>query len=153
MPATITTASTQEKLRRARSASAQLALLSTHRKNALLFAIADAIDAHEKSILTANRDDLENSGLEAAMRDRLTLTSARIKDMVKGVREVAALADPIGETLAEWTNSSSLRIRKVRVPLGVVGLIYESRPNVTVDAAPRRQGSGPNEPTPRRTYD
>ena len=69
------------------------------------------------------------------MRDRLLLTPARIKEMAKGVRDVAALPDPIGETLAEWTKSNGLRIRKVRVPLGVVGIIYESRPNVTVDTA------------------
>ena len=94
-----------------------------------------AIEANEKSILAANREDVENSGLEGAMRDRLLLTSARIKDMARGVREVAALPDPIGETLAEWTKSNGLRIRKVRVPLGVVGIIYESRPNVTVDTA------------------
>ncbi len=69
------------------------------------------------------------------MRDRLLLTAQRIKDMAQGVREVAALSDPIGETLAEWTKSNGLRIRKVRVPLGVIGIIYESRPNVTVDTA------------------
>jgi glutamate-5-semialdehyde dehydrogenase len=130
-----TTAPTQEKLLRARAASARLALLSTSEKNALLLAIADAIEANEKSILAANREDVENSGLEGAMRDRLLLTSARIKDMARGVREVAALPDPIGETLAEWTKANGLRIRKVRVPLGVVGIIYESRPNVTVDTA------------------
>jgi glutamate-5-semialdehyde dehydrogenase len=136
MAATLTAAaSTQEKLLRARAASAQLALLSTEEKNALLLAIADAIDANEKSILAANREDVESSGLEGAMRDRLLLTSARIKDMARGLRDVAALPDPIGETLAEWTKSNGLRIRKVRVPLGVVGIIYESRPNVTVDTA------------------
>jgi glutamate-5-semialdehyde dehydrogenase len=130
-----TTTPTQDKLLRARAASARLALLSTSEKNALLLAIADAIEANEKSILAANREDVENSGLEGAMRDRLLLTSARIKDMARGVREVAALPDPIGETLAEWTKANGLRIRKVRVPLGVVGIIYESRPNVTVDTA------------------
>jgi glutamate-5-semialdehyde dehydrogenase len=136
MSATVTTAaSTQEKLLRARPASAQLALLSTGEKNALLLAMAAAIEANEKNILEANREDVEKSGLDAAMRDRLLLTPARIKDMARGVREVAALPDPIGETLAEWTKSNGLRIRKVRVPLGVVGIIYESRPNVTVDTA------------------
>ena len=136
MSATLTTAaSTQEKLLRARAASARLALLSTEEKNTLLLAIADAIEAHEKIILAANREDVENSGLDGAMRDRLLLTPSRIKDMARGVREVAALPDPIGETLAEWTKSNGLRIRKVRVPLGVVGIIYESRPNVTVDTA------------------
>ena len=128
-------ASTQEKLRRARAASAKLALLSTEEKNALLQAIAAAIETHEKSILSANHEDIEHSGLEGAMRDRLLLTPARIKDMARAVREVAALPDPIGETLAEWTKSNGLHFRKVRVPLGVVGIIYESRPNVTVDTA------------------
>jgi glutamate-5-semialdehyde dehydrogenase len=128
-------ASTQEKLLRAREASAKLALLSTNEKNALLLAMADAIEAQARSILTANQEDLESSGLEGAMRDRLLLTAARIKDMAQGVRDVAALGDPIGETLAEWTRPNGLRIRKVRVPLGVIGIIYESRPNVTVDTA------------------
>jgi glutamate-5-semialdehyde dehydrogenase len=127
------TSSTQEKLLRARAASAMLAQLSTEQKNALLLAIADAVEAHEKDILAANRADIENSGLEGAMRERLLLTPARIKEMARGVRDVVALPDPIGETLAEWTKENGLCIRKVRVPLGVVGIIYESRPNVTVD--------------------
>jgi glutamate-5-semialdehyde dehydrogenase len=127
--------STQEKLLRARAAASKLALLSSEEKNSLLLAIAGAIESEAESILAANCDDIENSGLEGAMRDRLLLTSARVKDMAQGVREVAALADPIGETLAEWTRPNGLHIRKVRVPLGVVGIIYESRPNVTVDTA------------------
>jgi glutamate-5-semialdehyde dehydrogenase len=127
--------STQEKLLRARQASAKLALFSTDEKNALLLAIADAIEAEAQTILAANREDVESSGLEGAMRDRLLLTNVRIEEMAQGVREVAALGDPIGETLAEWTRPNGLRIRKVRVPLGVVGIIYESRPNVTVDTA------------------
>ena len=136
MATTVTTAaSTQEKLLRARAASAKVALLSTDEKNALLLAIADAIEANEKSILAANREDVENSGLDGAMRDRLLLSPARIKDMAQGVRDVAALPDPVGEKLAEWTKSNGLHIRKIRVPLGVVGIIYESRPNVTVDTA------------------
>jgi glutamate-5-semialdehyde dehydrogenase len=128
-------ASTQEKLLRAREAAAMLALFSTDERNALLLAIADAIEAQAPTILAANREDVESSGLEGAMRDRLLLTTARIQEMAQGVREVAALGDPIGETLAEWTRPNGLRIRKVRVPLGVVGIIYESRPNVTVDTA------------------
>jgi glutamate-5-semialdehyde dehydrogenase len=128
-------ASTHEKLLRARAASAMLALLSTDEKNALLLAIADAIEAHAQTILAANRLDVKSSGLEGAMCDRLLLTTARIKEMAHGVRDVAALGDPIGETLAEWRHPNGLRIRKVRVPLGVVGIIYESRPNVTVDTA------------------
>lgn len=133
MATALSAASTQEKLLRARAAAATLALASTEEKNAILMAIADAIEAREKDILAANREDISNSGLEGAMRDRLLLTRLRIQEMAHGVRDVAALPDPIGETLAEWTKSNGLRIRKVRVPLGVVGIIYESRPNVTVD--------------------
>jgi len=136
MATTITnSASSQEKLLRAREAAAKLALLSTDEKNALLLAIADAIEVEAASILAANREDMECSSLEGAMRDRLLLTEARIKEMAQGVRDVATLSDPIGETLAEWTRPNGLRIRKMRVPLGVVGIIYESRPNVTVDTA------------------
>jgi glutamate-5-semialdehyde dehydrogenase len=128
-------ASTQEKLMRARAASSKLALLTTQEKNALLHTIANALEAQENRILEANRHDIETSGLEGAMRDRLLLTPERIQEMAQGVRDVAALADPIGETLAEWTKVNGLKIRKVRVPLGVIGIIYESRPNVTVDTA------------------
>jgi glutamate-5-semialdehyde dehydrogenase len=136
MATTVTNlASTQEKLLRAREASAKLALLTTDEKNKLLLAIAAAIEANAQTILAANREDVESSGLEGAMRERLLLTSERIEEMAKGVRDVAALADPIGETLAEWTRPNGLQIRKVRVPLGVVGIIYESRPNVTVDTS------------------
>jgi len=126
---------TQGKLLRAREAAAKLALLSTEEKNALLLAVADAIATQARAILAANREDMESSGLEGAMRDRLLLTATRIKEMAQGVRDVAALHDPIGETLAEWTHPKGMRIRKVRAPLGVVGIIYESRPNVTVDTA------------------
>ena len=136
MAATITqSASTKEKLLRAREAAAKLALLSTEAKNALLLGMADAIEANTQTILAANNKDVESSGLEGAMRDRLLLTTERVKEMAQGVRQVAALGDPLGETLAEWTRPNGLRIRKVRVPLGVVGIIYESRPNVTVDTA------------------
>ncbi|HEY1657793.1 MAG TPA: glutamate-5-semialdehyde dehydrogenase [Candidatus Sulfotelmatobacter sp.] len=126
---------TQEKLLRAREASAKLALLSTDQKNTLLLSIASALEDQRDSILAANQKDLDSSGLEGAMRDRLLLTAARIKDMARGVRDVAALADPIGETLTEWKHPNGMQIRKLRVPLGVVGIIYESRPNVTVDTA------------------
>ncbi len=135
MPAATSTASTQEKLLRARAASAKLAQLSTQEKNGLLAAIADALEAHQESILAANREDIETSGLDGAMRDRLLLTTERIQDMARSVRDVAALPDPIGETVTEWITPNGLHIRKVRVPLGVVGIIYESRPNVTVDTA------------------
>src|SRR5208282_5177072 len=132
---TANAASTHEKLLRARNASTRLAPLSTGEKNALLLAMADAIELHSRKILEANREDLESSGLEGAMRDRLLLNPKRIKDMAQGIRDVAALPDPIDETLTEWVRPNGLRIRKVRVPLGVVGIIYESRPNVTVDTA------------------
>jgi glutamate-5-semialdehyde dehydrogenase len=128
-------ASTQEKILRSRCASAEVALLSSADKNSLLLAMADSLEASEQAILDANAADIENSGMQDAMRDRLLLTSTRIKEMASGVREVAALPDPIGETLAEWTKSNGLHIRKVRVPLGVIGIVYESRPNVTVDTA------------------
>jgi glutamate-5-semialdehyde dehydrogenase len=127
--------SAQEKLVRARAASVGLALLSTKEKNSLLLKIADAIEAHSESILAANQEDIKSSGLEGAMLDRLLMTPARVSQMAQGVRDVAALPDPIGEVLAEWTRPNGLHIRKVRVPLGVVGIIYESRPNVTVDTA------------------
>lgn len=136
MPAiSATDSATRQKLQRARSAAAKLALLSTEGKNALLLGIAIAIEAQRKGILATNRNDVEASGLEGAMRDRLLLTPERIEEMVQAVRNVAALSDPVGETLADWTRPNGLQIRKVRVPLGVIGIIYESRPNVTVDAA------------------
>src|SRR5712692_8707808 len=136
MASVVTTVlSTQEKLLRAREATTKLAQLSTEAKNALLFAMADAVEANRDGILAANRADVESSGLAGAMRDRLLLTPARIQEMANGVREVATLPDPIGETLAEWTRPNGLHMRKVRVPLGVIGIIYESRPNVTVETA------------------
>src|ERR1700738_2138338 len=95
-----TVLSTQEKLLRARQATTKLAQLSTEAKNALLFAMADAVEANRDGILAANRDDVESSGLAGAMRDRLLLTPARIQEMAKAVRDVAALPAPIGETLA-----------------------------------------------------
>jgi glutamate-5-semialdehyde dehydrogenase len=136
MATTITnSATTQEKLLRAREAAGKLALLSTQEKNTFLLRIADAIEANVPRILGANQADVEGSGLDDAMRDRLLLTPERIKEMAEGVREVTALSDPIGDILAQWTRPNGLHIRKVRVPLGVVGIIYESRPNVTVDTA------------------
>jgi glutamate-5-semialdehyde dehydrogenase len=136
MSTTISTAtSTHEKLQRARAAAPKLALLSTAEKNGILHAIADTMENRDKEILKANREDIEASGLRVVLRDRLLVTPSRIKDMARGVREVAALPDPIGETLAEWTKPNGLHIRKVRVPFGVIGIVYESRPNVTIDTA------------------
>jgi glutamate-5-semialdehyde dehydrogenase len=127
--------STREKLERARAASAKLAQFSTQQKNALLLHMADALESNEAKILAANEEDIQRCNLSGAMRDRLLLTPSRVKEMAKAVREVAMLADPIGEVLEQWTRPNGLKIRKVRVPLGVVGIVYESRPNVTVDAA------------------
>src|SRR5882724_4697860 len=128
-------ATTQDKLLRAREASAQLLQFSTTQKNAVLLVMADASEANAESILEANKQDLDASGLSGAMLDRLMLNRRRIKEMASGVRAVTKLPDPIFETLEERTRPNGLRIRKIRVPLGVVGIIYESRPNVTVDTA------------------
>jgi glutamate-5-semialdehyde dehydrogenase len=127
--------STRKKLERARVASSALAQLSTAQKNELLLKIADAIETDASRILRANEADIQRSNLAGAMRDRLLLTPERIAQVAASVREVAALADPVNEVLEEWTRPNALLIRKIRVPLGVVGIVYESRPNVTVDAA------------------
>jgi len=125
--------STHDKLLRAREATGKLAQLTTSEKNQILHAMADAVEANADEILAANRSDVESSGLAGSMRDRLLLNQERIGGMARGVREIAGLADPIYEVLAEWTRPNGLRIQKIRVPLGVVGIIYEARPNVTVD--------------------
>ena len=124
--------------KRARRAARALALCSTEAKNAALQAMADAIEAAEAEIIAANAKDLEAApgyGLNAAAIDRLRLTPDRIRAMAKGVREVALLPDPVGEVIRAWTRPNGLKITKLRVPIGVVGIIYESRPNVTADAA------------------
>lgn len=127
------TLSTREKLLRAKSAASKLAQLSTIEKNSILLAMATAIESSSQSILQANQIDLDSSGLAGAMRDRLMLTPDRIHAMADGVRDVIKLEDPVYKTLTEWTRPNGLRIRKLSVPLGVIGIIYESRPNVTVD--------------------
>jgi glutamate-5-semialdehyde dehydrogenase len=135
MATSITTSfSTRDKLLRARQAAARMAQLSTAKRNAIVLVMAETLEGNSKSILDANHEDVETSGLTGAMRDRLLLNSVRIAEMARAMREVANLADPIDQTLAEWIRPNGLRIRKVRVPLGVVGIIYESRPNVTADA-------------------
>ena len=124
--------------KRARAAARALALCSKDEKNAALMAMADAIEAAKDDILAANAKDLEAApgyGLNAAAVDRLRLDSARLSAMAKGVREVAGLPDPCGEIIREWTRPNGMKITKIRVPIGVVGIIYESRPNVTADAA------------------
>src|SRR5579883_1720098 len=95
--------------------------------------MAEAIEAQPEPILAANRKDLENSRVSEAMRDRLLLTPSRIASMAAGIREVLGLRDPLGEVISEWRRPNGQLIRKVRAPLGVVGILYESRPNVTVD--------------------
>jgi glutamate-5-semialdehyde dehydrogenase len=123
---------------RARKAARILSRLGTGQKNTALRAMADQLVARTETILKANCDDLENaerSGIGGAMLERLTLNPKRVQAMADGVRQVATLEDPVGKIIAEWTRPNGLRISKVRVPIGVVGIIYESRPNVTSDAA------------------
>lgn len=124
--------------RRARAAARSLAHSSTEQRNTGVCAMADALLEAQSHILVANREDVERAranGLSSAAIDRLTLSEARIKAMAEGVREVASLPDPVGELLRRWTRPNGLEISKVRVPIGVVGIIFESRPNVTSDAA------------------
>jgi glutamate-5-semialdehyde dehydrogenase len=123
--------------RKARAAARPLAIASTDAKNRALAAMADAIVASEAAILDANAIDMANgaeAGLSKASLDRLKLTSARIRDMADGIRAIAALKDPVGEVIAAWDRPNGLHIERVRTPLGVIGVIYESRPNVTADA-------------------
>ncbi|MBM1218777.1 glutamate-5-semialdehyde dehydrogenase [Ponticoccus sp. SC2-23] len=122
---------------RARAAAAELAFASPERKHAALIGAADAIDARRQDIIDANAEDQvfgEEKGLSPAMMDRLILDDRRVDGIVDGLRSVAAQADPVGEVIAEWDMPSGLNIRRVRTPLGVIGVIYESRPNVTADA-------------------
>jgi glutamate-5-semialdehyde dehydrogenase len=124
--------------RRARAAARQLRLCTTEQKNAGIRAMADELLAAESEILAANAQDLEKAkanGLSGAMLERLTLNPKRLAAMADGVRQVADLPDPVGEIIREWTRPNGLHIEKKRVPIGVIGIIYESRPNVTSDAA------------------
>jgi glutamate-5-semialdehyde dehydrogenase len=111
-----------------------VARLSTHQKNAILAAMVVEINRRRDEILTANAVDLAATNLSSSSRDRLLLTPARIAAMEEALAAVGTLPDPVGEVVGDWTRPNGLRICKVRVPLGVVGIIYESRPNVTVDA-------------------
>ena len=123
---------------RARAAAWTLATTPTAKKNEALDRLADLISASAEPLLAANAEDLKlaaDNGLSAAEIDRLTLTSARLEHLADSVRQVARLPDPVGETLEEWTRPNGLRLRKVRVPIGVIGIIYEARPNVTIDCA------------------
>ncbi len=123
---------------RARAASLVLATTPTERKNAALAKLADLIDASHAALLAANAKDLaspEAAALAPAGRERLTISPAKLTHLAQSVREVIALPDPVGTELEAWTRPNGLRIRKLRVPIGVIGIIYESRPNVTVDCA------------------
>jgi glutamate-5-semialdehyde dehydrogenase len=122
---------------RAKAACAQLATATAERKHAALISAAEALWKDRAVILEANKQDLaygRDKGLSDAMMDRLMLDEDRIQSMVDGLRSVAEQADPVGEVLAEWDQPSGLHIARVRTPLGVIGVIYESRPNVTADA-------------------
>ncbi|MCX8953383.1 glutamate-5-semialdehyde dehydrogenase [Ruegeria sp. NA] len=123
--------------KRAKAASRELAFATAERKHAALIAAADAVWANRARIIEANQKDLEfgrDKGLSPAMMDRLMLDEARVQGMVDGLRTVADQADPVGEVLSEWNMPTGLNIQRVRTPLGVIGVIYESRPNVTADA-------------------
>lgn len=124
--------------RRAREASRALARLSAAQKNKILIAMADELVVRSPEILAANAEDTtaaEKNGLTKAAIDRLRLTPDRISGMADGIRQVAALEDPVGEILRDWTRPNGIHIQKIRTPIGVIGIIYESRPNVTADAA------------------
>ena len=121
----------------AKAASRPLSIAGTDQKNRALLAMASAIEASKDVILAANKKDLaaaDTAGLAASFVDRLTLNEARIAGIAEGIRSVAALADPVGEVIAAWDRPNGLKIERVRTPLGVIGVIYESRPNVTADA-------------------
>jgi glutamate-5-semialdehyde dehydrogenase len=123
--------------RLAREAARELALATTAQKNAALEAMAARLEARADAILEANRNDVEaarGKGRDDAFVDRLMLDQSRVVGMAKGLREIAALPDPVGQAIASWTRPNGLQISRVRVPLGVIGIIYESRPNVTADA-------------------
>jgi glutamate-5-semialdehyde dehydrogenase len=123
--------------RKARAAARPLAIANAERKHAALVGMAEAIARREQDILDANVIDMANgeeAGLSPAMLDRLKLSPARIRAMGDGIRAIADLRDPVGDVIAEWDRPNGLHIERVRTPLGVVGVIYESRPNVTADA-------------------
>ncbi len=123
---------------RAVAAARALALCSSRKKNAMLEAMADELETQRAALKAANAVDMEaarKSGLSGAMLDRLQLTDARIDAMIKGINDVAILKDPVGQRISRWMRPNGLDIQKIRVPIGVIAIIYESRPNVTADAA------------------
>jgi len=122
----------------AKEAAFQLGMISTELKNQALLAMASALTGQEELILSANEQDVlaaRKQGMKNTLLDRLTLTPARIKDMAEGLRVIAALEDPVGQVEKIWKGAQDIEIGRVRVPLGVIGIIYEARPNVTADAA------------------
>ncbi|HLC41411.1 MAG TPA: glutamate-5-semialdehyde dehydrogenase [Methylomirabilota bacterium] len=128
----------ETKARAAKEAARLMALCSTKVKNEALFQMARGLEEKSKTILDANRVDLEQAREKAASRaflDRLTLTEGRIEEMAQGLRQIAQLPDPVGEVVKMWRRPNGMEIGKVRVPIGVIGVIYEARPNVTADAA------------------
>ncbi len=135
---------TIEILKEAKAATVALSMLGTEQKNKALLAMADALENHTNAVLAANAEDLlaVDGKINGVMLDRLRLTEARIHAMAQGIREVVALPDPVGQIEETVTRPNGLRIQKVRVPMGVVAIIYESRPNVTSDAAALALKSG-----------
>ena len=134
----VATQSVSELCLAAKAAARELALLDTGTKDRALLAVADALEARVGEILEANARDLEagrESGLSDALMDRLALDEARVASIAQGVRDIVALPDPVGEVIDGSTFPNGLQMRKVRVPLGVVAVVYEARPNVTIDAA------------------
>jgi glutamate-5-semialdehyde dehydrogenase len=128
----------QTKAKRLKEAAKTLAIRSANEKNEALAMVADALMEQKEWILQENEKDValgKEHGLSPALIDRLQLTDKRMMQMVDGVRQLIELPDPIGETVEEWTRPNGLRIKNIRVPLGVIGMVYEARPNVTVDAA------------------
>ena len=141
----VATASVTELCRAAQAASRVLAGLPTTTKDAALLAIADALEARTPEVLEANARDLEagrEQGLSPALTDRLRLDAGRVRAMADGVRAIAALRDPVGEVLEGFRLPNGLDVDKVRVPLGVVAVVYEARPNVTIDATALALKSG-----------
>ena len=135
---------TLEILQGAKAAAPALALLSTQEKNQALLAMADALEENMEAILEANNADIESAKdtMNSVMIDRLRLTSERIKGMAQGIREVVDLPDPVGKITDSFTRPNGIKVSKMRVPMGVVAIIYESRPNVTSDAAALALKSG-----------
>ena len=128
----------EEKGKKAREGARRLATLSTAVKNNALIAMAEAIELDADRLKRENRKDIEAGkarSLSSAMIDRLTLNDKRIKEMAQGLKEVAALPDPVGEITRMWKRPNGMQVGKIRVPIGVIGIIYESRPNVTADSA------------------